>query len=294
MSWWQNDQEKTRSTVAKLLFIATHARPDILIATNFLCGRAEKYTPEDLEKLQRVLRYLKGCPNDGITLRGEQDLTITAYADASFGTHAEDCLKSHSGLVVKVGSSSIVMKTNKQKLVTKSSCEAELVSASDAIPMVCYIRDWLKEKGLIAPEVKLLQDNMSTISLITNEVQGSMRPRHIGIRYFFIRDRVKSGEISVEYCPTRLMIADLLTKSLEGILFQELKTKILGMNAPELKGSVGEVAAERRSSGVDDAGRSIQDRHSIREAENHHHNFNIGLSGSLVPQPLERTESSEE
>lgn len=177
-----DEQDKMRSTVAKLLFIATHARPDILIATNFLCGRAEKYTSEDLEKLQRILQYLKGCPNDGITLRGEEDLTITAYADASFGTHTEDCFKSHSGLVVKVGTSSIVMKTNKQKLVTKSSCEAELVSASDAIPMVCYLRDWLKEKGLIVPKINLLQDNMSTISLITNEVQGSMRSRHISKR----------------------------------------------------------------------------------------------------------------
>jgi hypothetical protein len=144
----QELQEKTRSSVAKLLFIATHARPDILIATNVLCGRAEKYTSEDLEKLERILQYLKGCPSDGITLRGEDDLTITAYADASFGTHAEDCFRSHSGLVVKVGSSSIVMKTNKQKLVTKFSCEAELVSASDAIPMVCYIKGSVgKEAG---------------------------------------------------------------------------------------------------------------------------------------------------
>jgi hypothetical protein len=49
-----------------------------------------------LEKLQRILQYLKGCPNDGITLRGEEDLTITAYADESFWTHAEDCLKMKS------------------------------------------------------------------------------------------------------------------------------------------------------------------------------------------------------
>jgi hypothetical protein len=236
----QELQEKTRSTVAKLLFIATHARPDVLIATNFLCGRAEKYTSEDLEKLERILQYLKGCPSDGITLRGENDLTITAYADASFGTHAEDCFRIAFGVLV-TGCQS--WKTNKQKLVTKSFCEAELVSASDAIPMVCYIRDWINEKGLTGPQINLLQDNMSTISLITNEAQGSMRSRHIGIRYFFIRDRVKSGEINVEYCPTRLMIADLLTKPLEGILFQELKMEILGgMNAPELKGSVGKEA----------------------------------------------------
>jgi hypothetical protein len=61
-----------------------------------------------------------------------------------------------------------------------------------------------------------------------------MRSRHIGIRYFFIRDRVKSGEIKR---------TDLLTKPLEGILFQELKVKILGgMTAPELNGSVGKEA----------------------------------------------------
>jgi hypothetical protein len=47
------------------------------------------------------------------------------------------------------------MKTNKQKLVTKSSCEAELVSASDAIPMVCNIRDWINEKGLTVPQINL-------------------------------------------------------------------------------------------------------------------------------------------
>jgi hypothetical protein len=48
-----------------------------------------------------------------------------------------------------------------------------------------------------------------------------------------------SGEIIVKYCPSRMMIADILTKPLEGALFRELKTKVLhGMGAPELKGRV--------------------------------------------------------
>jgi hypothetical protein len=45
-----------------------------------------------------------------------------------------------------------------------------------------------------------------------------------------------SGEIIVKYCPTRMMIADILTKPLEGALFRELKTKVL--HGPELKGRV--------------------------------------------------------
>jgi hypothetical protein len=231
----QEQQDELRSTVAKLLFIATHSRPDILVATNFLCGRAERYTAEDEEKVKRILQYLKGSPKDGITLRGVEEYEIEVYADASFGTHTEDCYKSHSGLVILVGKNPIVMKTNKQKLVTRSSCEAELVSASDAIPMMCYIKEWLEEKGKSVPKPNLLQDNMSTISLIKSEMPGTTRSRHIAIRYFFIRDRVKSGEIEVNHCPTKLMIADILTKPLEGILFKQLKEKMMGgASAPEL------------------------------------------------------------
>jgi hypothetical protein len=55
------------------------------------------------------------------------------------------------------------------------------------------------------------------------------------------QDRVKIGEIEVNHCPTKLMIADILTKPLEGILFKQLKEKMMGgASAPELWGSVGD------------------------------------------------------
>ena len=40
----------------------------------------------------------------------------------------------------------------------------------------------------------------------------SSRTRHIHIRYFFIKDRVESGEVCISYMPTEDMVADLLTK----------------------------------------------------------------------------------
>jgi hypothetical protein len=48
------------------------------------------------------------------------------------------------------------------------------------------------------------------------------------VRYFFIADRVKSKEIRIEYCPTGLMIAAYFTKSLQGVLFQQLRDMIMG------------------------------------------------------------------
>jgi hypothetical protein len=46
--------------MAKLLYITTEARPDILTVVIFLCTRAQQVTVEDVENLVRVLGYLKG------------------------------------------------------------------------------------------------------------------------------------------------------------------------------------------------------------------------------------------
>jgi hypothetical protein len=87
-------------------------------------------------------------------------------------------LQSHSGLVIKIGESTVYAKTvyaktSKQRLVTKSSTEAELVCASDGVPIIYYIRDWLLEKTV--DQINLFQDNMSTIYLINNEKSSPSR-----------------------------------------------------------------------------------------------------------------------
>ena len=48
------------------------------------------------------------------------------------------------------------------------------------------------------------------------------------MRYFFIADRVKLGEIRIAYCPTGLMIANYFTKPLQGVLFKRLRGMIMG------------------------------------------------------------------
>jgi hypothetical protein len=55
------------------------------------------------------------------------------------------------------------------------------------------------------------------------------RTRHINIRYFFIADRVKSGEASIEYCPTDEMLADYLTKPLQCAKFRKFRDRILNI-----------------------------------------------------------------
>jgi hypothetical protein len=60
---------------------------------------------------------------------------------------------------------------------------------------------------------------------------SSHRTRHINIRYFFVADRVASGEVKIEYCPTAQMLAgDYFTKPLQGNLFRTMRNLIMNIN----------------------------------------------------------------
>jgi hypothetical protein len=69
--------------------------------------------------------------------------------------------------------------------------------------------------------VRVHQDNQSTIRLIQNNKPTSQRTKHIDIRYFFLRDRNGSKDLAVVYTPTQDMIADILTKPMQGHQFNE-------------------------------------------------------------------------
>ena len=57
--------------------------------------------------------------------------------------------------------------------------------------------------------------------MIQNGHSKSDRTRHINVRYFWTKERMKEGEISIKYLPTTEMIADILTKPIQGDKFLE-------------------------------------------------------------------------
>jgi hypothetical protein len=145
--------------------------------------------------------------------------------DASYGVH-KDC-KSHTGTVVTLGKGPVLVKSVKQKINTKSSTEAELVGLSDSMSVIIWCRNFLEKQGYTMPPAQVFQDNMSTISMIRSGKPTSDRTRHVNIRFFFINDREKSGEVKVEYKSTKSMLADILTKPLQGEQFVVLRDELL-------------------------------------------------------------------
>ena len=220
--------EEFHKVVAQLLYLGTRVRPDILLPVTFLCSRVAEPSLQDVSKLTRVLCYLNQTQDLGLKIGGDEngELKLIVYADASLAVHPTS-MRSHSGILLSVGRGPILVKSFKQKLVTKSSTEAELVALSDATSLSAAEVQFLLGQGTDM-KAEVMQDSTSTVRLAENGRSSSDRTRHVKIRYFFTKQYLDSGEVTVKHCPTLSMVADILTKPLQGELFDKLRDQLLG------------------------------------------------------------------
>lgn len=224
----ESDKEYFHSVTAKLLYLGKRVRPDILTAVSFLTKRVQSPTDEDMRKLERVIRYIRGTRDMGIIIEARVNLGVFAYVDASYGVHTD--YKSHTGCVIGIGKGPVYAKSSTQKINSKSSSEAELIGLSDSINQIVWVRNFLISQGYNIEEATVYEDNMSTINMVKNGKSNSERTRHIAIRFYFVADRVQSKEIKIQYMQTSNMLADILTKPLQGKLFIRLRNQLLNWN----------------------------------------------------------------
>jgi hypothetical protein len=206
---------------AKLLFLCKRARPDIQMAVAFLTTRVKQPDVDDYKKLGRVMKYLHRTTKMPFTLEADSNQLVKWWIDASFAVHPD--MKGHTSGVMSMGGGGIYGTSTRQKIVTKSSTEAELVGVSDVLPQVIWTQNFLLAQGYEVRDSIVYQDNKSAILLEENgRSSSSKRMRHIDIRYFFVTDRIAGKEVSVKYCPTGEMVSDFFTKPLQGALFTKL------------------------------------------------------------------------
>ena len=210
-----NEEEKKKflSVVMSLMFIGQLSRPDVLKEAAFLATRSAICTKHDWSKLFRVLRYLNGSLDYGLLFRRVKNFDILGYSDASFNCHYDG--KGHTGYLIKLGwsmTAPVVVKSFKQRIVTRSSTEAELLAAEECVLTMIFIKDIMKFLGFAfqtAPTLRV--DNTSTITQIKNGFQFKTS-RHLVNKLFFVRQFCTLNELLVEYLNSDLMPADLLTK----------------------------------------------------------------------------------
>ncbi|NBO09524.1 MAG: S1 RNA-binding domain-containing protein [Actinobacteria bacterium] len=138
-------------------------------------------------------------------------ISVQLFADAAYGVHHD--AKSHSGIAVTLGRGAVLAHSGKQRLVVKSSTEAELVTQSDSVSYGFRIINFVKAQGKVynppdgtevVGEVSL-KNKMGCYVVVDNAVR-IMVPRdlHIGNDVFDgisvgdrIRVQIKKSQVRV-------------------------------------------------------------------------------------------------
>jgi len=96
-------------------------------------------------KLWRLMCYLNRTVDEFLVMGANSLSIIKTWADAAYGVH--DDMRSHMGGTMSLGRGTIMSKSIKQKLNTKSSTEEELVGATDYLPNTIWARMFLEAQG---------------------------------------------------------------------------------------------------------------------------------------------------
>lgn len=75
-----------------------------------------------------------------------------------------------------------------------------------------WLKSLLTSVGVVVDKpIIIKEDNQGAIAIAKDPVKHT-RAKHIDIRFHFLRDVIKRGDIELEYCSTENMTADILTK----------------------------------------------------------------------------------
>ncbi len=118
--------------------------------------------------------------------------------------------------------------SRKVKLNLRSLTKTELLTSDMYMPEMLWSLYFIQSQGYKPECVGLYRANIITRLLIKNgRFSSGKKTKHIKAKFFFIKDRVNSGEIKVIDCPAEEMRADVLTKLLQGMAFRTIRAQLM-------------------------------------------------------------------
>lgn len=212
--------------VGSIIYPSIVARPDLALAATKLSRFNQNPSPEHIREADRAILYgyntryhaLEYSGSSADTSASSEEFTWTRFlaaSDASFADNRED-RKSTQGFFISLFGGGLTWQATKQKTVTTSTTEAELLALSHASKEVISLMRLFKQIGFDIGEIpEILCDNQQTVGIVNKEnPQHTSKLRHVDIHQFWLRQEAARGTISVRWVPTADMPADGFTKPL--------------------------------------------------------------------------------
>jgi hypothetical protein len=121
--------------VGSLLYLTTNKQPDLAFTMGVLSRFVSAPRESHWGAAKRVLRYLPGTVNLGIRYDAQKQGGPYVYSDADYAGDVDE-RKSISGMAGIIQGGVVMWRAKRQSIVSTSTCEAEYISASEAVKEV--------------------------------------------------------------------------------------------------------------------------------------------------------------
>ncbi|KAK8621636.1 hypothetical protein V6N13_081069 [Hibiscus sabdariffa] len=179
------------SAIGSIMYAMICTRPDLLYALSMTSRYQANPGEGHWTTVKNILKYLRRTKDVFLVYRGEEELRIKGYTDASFQTDKDDS-RSQSDFIF---------------------C---LNGASEAAKEAVWIKKFITGLGVIpsiSDAVDLYCDNNGAIAQ-AKEPRSHQRSKHILRRFHLIREIIDQGDVEICKVHTDDNIADPLTKPL--------------------------------------------------------------------------------
>ena len=182
------------SLVGSLIYVAVVTRPDISFAVSTVSQSMSDPCMSDFIAAKRILRYLKGTIDLGITYSNinAENNCLLGFSDFDWAGD-KVTRKSTTGYVFLFANAAISWSSRKQPTIALSSTEAEYMAGCGVIQELIYLRMLFYDLGHLKDGPTLLfQDNQGAINLAI-DFFSIKRTKHIDVKYHFIGQHIEEG-----------------------------------------------------------------------------------------------------
>ena len=196
------------------MWISGKTRPGIASAVRAVARHAHNPDARHWKAVRKIITYLKARKDLGVVFQRGGDLKLSVFADADYADRCND-RRSVLGVADMLQNTAVSGSSTTQHCVTLSKSEAEYVAMAHGANTALEIKAVLDfvQPHLSGRAVDMYEDNEGAKPLAENP-QGSHRIKHIDVRFHFLRELVRLGQVTIHSVASAEQHADVLTKPL--------------------------------------------------------------------------------
>jgi hypothetical protein len=227
----QAEADPTRLTLMRrltmsVMYCALRTRRDVLFLSSFLAS-IKCPEEEDIEAIKRVIIYLANTIDKKQHFYTAGDIEIILFGDASHNAFVDGKGQSCEIIYADKHSAAMDMNSSKQKYVTDSSCESEIIVQSSLGQHAIFFYNQLTQLDVHVPLPMVMYcDNEAAVTLADRkEINVLGRTKYFNRLIWKIHEAVADNMVKPTWIASAEMDADMGTKPLMGSNFDRVSNR---------------------------------------------------------------------